>query len=1225
MIKTKKWLLAVSIALVGMIVSLLISFFPSIVEAKAETKYFSAEQYTEDDGLLQEDGSHSLTRRIKDFAEDVKSGYNGQAFPELAQVVPLEYLETTEDDAEFSYNGKEYGFYMAKEGNYFDILLIDFIYEFDDVGHTNNEYKIRIEPILQQRFYRTGTAANYQWQKTTNYYKYYVSNPRFLTVARNENDLNYGDTGYSKLTDNGVIIQQTRLNYSKTLYKTEEDLWETCFEFLGDKLLSTATDAAVDFLDKYTYGLASLVKDLYDFNKTLYEEGQEVEVEANNEANIFTQQSKTEQRNGPLDGYSRVVTFIPADEIVLAAAEDTAENINDNSYAEFITVLNDTNYRTRLNQYCEFDIVRRAGLYSSMEEVNDPDIEAYSFTKERILFSEGSEKELEFDKSATAYNLPNGTDSFVFTPVVSGTYTFKADDSNARLSLYPAADKDDIKFSGKSVGSAYLQGGTIYLLEAGMSGENSGRYFVNATVGVWNSETKKENQPIPAGGQLYKLAARERGGYQISSSNSNIRYRLYNSNMQYMYESESNLFSQYLAPGQAYYLYVYSINNTAQTATLSFSAVEEIKEGEEYDISVNYPIMYKFTAPDGLGKATYYSVIFKDMADDFTGKIFGSSNSINYMSSDGFQSMSLYLESGEDIYIQMSSSSPFTLKIDKAEDLFTWVIDTEEQETNTVCLQRGDKYTIGLKIDGVEVDKAIYSSDLALSAGNILDLTEYPYITNPAEDSTYLYFYAIENNTPAPLMVCVTHNFEFEFDKYSNNTSYGFKWETISTDSSEYFIINYTVEAGGITSVRETSYIRSGSSQSIMNTVENTMNYSGIADVTVEITSVEFYIKDNSGDYVKRATIYNTESEEYDDMQDDREQFQNFTSGALKINILFDGGSGTVDDPYQISCVRHLKNINKNTAVSDEEPKRLVVGNYILTANISLSGYWTPIASEQDCFDGSIDGNNKTISNIKINISDSTAETNIGFIKQFYGTVKDLTLSNVNITGSVNNDKTLWVGAFAGYSRYLNIENCKVSGTINVKGNSVNMGGFTGQASNISAQSCVNNIKLTGTGTVGGLVGVVNRGEMTECLHNGSIYGGLIMGGITGVAEYTEFRNCEVNGIVQYNTKITDHDCIGGLVGRMYYGKIRGCDINVAVNVAYKEWDSRTYQPYVGGFVGNLIGGDFDDLYYGNTPISPDVSNLNEDVTWWSWGTKHFNQKLYCAKYVGNPAQNYVD
>lgn len=47
----------------------------------------------------------------------------------------------------------------------------------------------------------------------------------------------------------------------------------------------------------------------------------------------------------------------------------------------------------------------------------------------------------------------------------------------------------------------------------------------------------------------------------------------------------------------------------------------------------------------------------------------------------------------------------------------------------------------------------------------------------------------------------------------------------------------------------------------------------------------------------------------------------------------------------------------------------------------------------------------------------------------------------------------------------------------------------------------------------------------------------------------------------------------------------------------------------MGGLIGYLSGGDFDDIYYGNTPISPDVSNLNEDVTWWSWGTKHFNQQ----------------
>ena len=120
MLKTRNLLLAVSVALVGMIVSLLIGFFPSIIEAKAETIYYSAEKYTEDDGLLQDDGTHSYIRDIRDFATDVKSGYNGQSFPELAQVVPLEYLESTETNAEFSYNGKKYGFYMVKEVKLFD-------------------------------------------------------------------------------------------------------------------------------------------------------------------------------------------------------------------------------------------------------------------------------------------------------------------------------------------------------------------------------------------------------------------------------------------------------------------------------------------------------------------------------------------------------------------------------------------------------------------------------------------------------------------------------------------------------------------------------------------------------------------------------------------------------------------------------------------------------------------------------------------------------------------------------------------------------------------------------------------------------------------------------------------------------------------------------------------------------------------------------------------------
>ena len=103
----KSWSLAVSILLIGMIILFIIGFFPKSIDAHAETNYYSAEQYTENDGLLQADGTHLYNRTIRDFANDVKQSGINRSFPELAQVVPRQYLETTEQNAEFAYNGKE--------------------------------------------------------------------------------------------------------------------------------------------------------------------------------------------------------------------------------------------------------------------------------------------------------------------------------------------------------------------------------------------------------------------------------------------------------------------------------------------------------------------------------------------------------------------------------------------------------------------------------------------------------------------------------------------------------------------------------------------------------------------------------------------------------------------------------------------------------------------------------------------------------------------------------------------------------------------------------------------------------------------------------------------------------------------------------------------------------------------------------------------------------------
>lgn len=90
-------------------------------------EYYSVERYTDSDYLISADGKPSA-KTIKKFSEEVKAAKSGSAFFDIAGVVPLEYLESEKENAEFYYNGLEYGFYLAKEGDIFDLLLIDFDY-----------------------------------------------------------------------------------------------------------------------------------------------------------------------------------------------------------------------------------------------------------------------------------------------------------------------------------------------------------------------------------------------------------------------------------------------------------------------------------------------------------------------------------------------------------------------------------------------------------------------------------------------------------------------------------------------------------------------------------------------------------------------------------------------------------------------------------------------------------------------------------------------------------------------------------------------------------------------------------------------------------------------------------------------------------------------------------------------------------------------------------------
>ena len=112
MTKVQKFLLSVIIAF-GVVFSCFVAMNVTDTIAYADnTTYYTAEQYTNSDYLLLDNGEESLTKTIKDFSDEVKSASIGTSFPELTQVIPSQILENSQETVS-QYYGKEYGYYVV--------------------------------------------------------------------------------------------------------------------------------------------------------------------------------------------------------------------------------------------------------------------------------------------------------------------------------------------------------------------------------------------------------------------------------------------------------------------------------------------------------------------------------------------------------------------------------------------------------------------------------------------------------------------------------------------------------------------------------------------------------------------------------------------------------------------------------------------------------------------------------------------------------------------------------------------------------------------------------------------------------------------------------------------------------------------------------------------------------------------------------------------------------
>ena len=246
-------------------------------------------------------------------------------------------------------------------------------------------------------------------------------------------------------------------------------------------------------------------------------------------------------------------------------------------------------------------------------------------------------------------------------------------------------------------------------------------------------------------------------------------------------------------------------------------------------------------------------------------------------------------------------------------------------------------------------------------------------------------------------------------------------------------------------------------------------------------------------------------------------------------------GDGSADKPYKISTAAELAwfrdQVNSgNTTISATLTKDIDLAEFCHAKDAAKNTdelSWTPIGNSGNKYQGTFDGNGKTIRNLYINVTSK----NIGITcyAGFFGysdaggSIKNITFDNAKVKSTNDDYRTGILVGVAGSC----IENIKTLVNCSVEGKNY-VGGIAGRA-NGDIGNCENHAMVNGAGFVGGIVGeyVFSDKSITSCANYGDVTGsGESVGGIAGYFNSGTIQNC-----ANY----------GDITGIFYVGNLIGC------------------------------------------------------------------------------------
>lgn len=228
-------------------------------------------------------------------------------------------------------------------------------------------------------------------------------------------------------------------------------------------------------------------------------------------------------------------------------------------------------------------------------------------------------------------------------------------------------------------------------------------------------------------------------------------------------------------------------------------------------------------------------------------------------------------------------------------------------------------------------------------------------------------------------------------------------------------------------------------------------------------------------------------------------------SEILTVFYSFDGGKGTVDEPFQISTPQQLMNINSL--------KGLLKKHYILNNDIVFDPDNNPshifnralIAPDTDTsssdfggtpFTGVFNGNGHTIHNLRIDTSgvESFYLGLFGQIKGANAAIKYLGITDLKITSLPGTAmSSFYIGGLCGgITDSASINNCYTTGSIISGDRSNYLGGLCGYNDSGFITNCYSTCTVTSgsrSDCIGGLCGANYDGIISKCYSAGAIRG----------------------------------------------------------------------------------------------------------------------------------------